>query len=141
MPVTTVVELKRVLGRHFGPWAALADLDESLARSSRQAGYPTASVVRLADADIESLAAADVDPLLDVAKLWGWESILANATDSGLRDIGLDDSVRDVRETAMEMIKQQKKYNESVHGVGLATLGVGTIGLDFQAGADDASED
>lgn len=135
MATMTVSAARRVLGRRIGPWAALADLDDAMARSARLAGLSPASVSRLVDDDLSTLD--DFDAFLDVAELRAWESILGNATDTGLRDVGLDDDPRTVREAAKEAMDRLSKYTKSVYGIGLATISTGTIGLDFQAGADD----
>lgn len=137
MPTMTVQDARRILGRRIGPWIALADVDDAMARSARLRGLSPAATTRLVDADLSLLAAADHDAFLDVAELRAWESILGNATDSGLRDVGLDDSPRDVQSAAELAIKRLSVYTKAVYGIGLATISVGTIGLDFQAGADD----
>lgn len=134
-----VRDARRILGRRIGPWIALADVDDAMARSARLAGLTLSGTARVTDADLAALSAAKHDEFLDVAELRCWMSILGNATDSGLRDVGLDDSVRDVRDVAEAVIKSQEKYAKDVYGVGLATLEAGTINLNFAAGADDTS--
>jgi hypothetical protein len=83
----------------------------------------------------------DLDPLLEVAELRAWESILGNATEPGLRDAALDESPETVRSWAREKIKTLSAYVKAVHGVGLSGLGINTIGLDFQAGADSTEDE
>lgn len=141
MPVLTVAPARGLIYRRIGEYAGLADLDDALARAARQCGLSPAAPTRLVDADLASLDAADLDKFLDVAELRAWESIPGNATDMGLRDAAIDESPSAVREAAYRKIKDLKAYAKAVHGVGLSALGVGTLGLDFQAGADDESDD
>ena len=137
MATLTTAHALKVLGRRIGPWIALADAGDAMLRSARLAGLEPASASALSDADLLALEADGLDPFLDVAELRCWESILGNATATGLRDVGLDDDPREVRDAAREKLKALGKYARDVYGVGLSTLSVGTIGLNFQAGADD----
>lgn len=132
----TVSEARGLLYRRVGEYSALADLDDAMARSLRLRGIRTASRSRATDDELARMVDDDVDPFLDVAELRAWESILGNATDTGLRDVALDESPATVRDAAREKIKSLSGYVKDVYGVGLATISVGTIGLDFAAGAD-----
>lgn len=139
MATMTVRDARRVLGRRVGPWIALADVDDAMAEAARLAGQSTSSTTRPVDADLASLAASRHDEFLKVAELRIWESIWGNATESGLRDVGLDDAPRDVRDAAKEKIKSLSAYVKDVFGVGLAPLEIGTIHLNFAAGAGDST--
>ena len=137
MAAMTVLGAKGVLYRRVGEYSALADFDDALARSARLLGLTLVSPHRVTDAELSLLDAEDHDEFFDVAELRAWESILGNATDTGLRDVALDESPESVRALAKEKIKDLGKHVKDVYGVGLTRIFVGTIGLDFQAGADD----
>jgi hypothetical protein len=136
MAALTVIDARGTLTRDVGEFAALADLDAAMAYASRQCGLEPASDVRLVDDDLVGLATADRDMFYDVSRLAAWRSILGNATETGLRDVGIDESPSSVRDLARDQIKDLAARVKSVYGVGLSRLGVNTIGLDFQAGAD-----
>ena len=137
----TALQARNLVHRRVGEYVVLADLGDALARAARQVGLSPAAPTRLVDADLVALDADDHDRFLDVAELRAWESILANATDPGLRDAALDESPSSVRELAREKIKSLGAHVKAVYGVGLASVSLGTIGLDFQAGADDTSDE
>lgn len=137
MPVPAAADLKGLVFRRVGEYAALADLDDAMARAARQCGLSPAAATRLVDDDLISFDTADLDKLLDVAELRAWESILGNATEPGLRDVALDESVSTVREAARDKIKALGASVKAIYSVGLSPLRVGTIGLGFQAGAGD----
>jgi len=141
MAAMTTVTAVGVLYRRLGEYVALADVDDAIARAARQVGLSPASPAAVVDSDLAGLAAADHDYFLDTAELRGWHSIFGNATDAGMRDVALDESPREVREVAREKIKALSGYVKDVYGVGMSTISVGSIGLDFQAGADSAGDD
>lgn len=142
-PMATMLtpDARGVLYRRVGEYAALADLDDALADAGRECGLVPAATTRLVDDDLASLAAADHGKFFRVAELRAWESILGNATATGLRDVAIDEEPADVRALARDKIKDLAKYVKDVYGVGLATISVGTIGLDFAASEDDEPDD
>lgn len=141
MATLTVAPARGVLTRRIGEYAALADLDDAMARAARQCGLAPASPTRLVDDDLLLLDADDHDRFFDISELRAWESILGNATDPGLRDAGLDASPREVRDAAERAIKRLEVYTKNVYGLGLATISVNTIGFDFAAGAEPDESD
>lgn len=136
MATMTVARARGVLYRAIGEYAALADLNDATARAAEELGFPVAGD-RPVDADLAGIIGRDRDAFLKLSELYSWESILGNATDTGLRDVALDESPATVRDAAREKIKSLSGYVKDVYGIGLAQISTGTIGLDFAAGSDD----
>jgi hypothetical protein len=137
----TKIIARRVLYRRVGEYIALADVADALAHGAREAGLAVASGQVVTDEELALLPAGDETLFYRAAELRIWESILGNATDTGLRDVALDDSPRDVRDLAKERIAALSKSLKDDHGIGVATISLGTIGLDFAARPESPGDD
>lgn len=108
-----------------------ADLVDPLGWAIRRMGYTVATFGAVTDADLASVATADIDQLLDLAEYRTLLNISGNIalvdTKVGSREEKLSQLVPQIR----ELIRIRWTQLEEEYGVGTPSLEGGVIGLDF----------
>lgn len=135
----TLQYLRDALARRCGAWAALADVDEAIATALASLGVTPDDPGALADSDLDTVEAAQVVQVLDVAEWRVLESALNNCDERSLREVGIDMTPKDARDALRMRVDRLYARVREAYGIGQGTLSVGVLSIDMAAKGDDVS--
>lgn len=142
-------EAERVLVNRCGALLTAADLDgitndgtnddlnDPIGVALRTLGYSVASVVRVVDSDLESLATSDLDKFLDVAEYRTLRTILGNLDDVDIESGPFSAKYSQLpRQLERRLMRLEEKL-QIEYGLGGAELEMGAINMNFAMHGDD----
>jgi hypothetical protein len=109
-----------------------ADLNDPIGWALRQMGVVLTTALTVADVDVELVASADYDQLLDLAELRTLETLLTHPDLVTVRVDDLQKNWSDLGKRIETAITRKRAQMARDYGTGLGTLTAGVIGLGFQ---------
>jgi hypothetical protein len=135
----TVTQCEITLNRRWGECAALADTQDALFRSADLIPLTLTTIGVVVDADLVQVTAAQYPQLMDVAEERGLATILANLDKTNLTAIGVYTDPEKLRLKYQALLDRMRKYIKDTYGIGLPTISVGVIDMNFQEQFDPTS--
>lgn len=108
-----------------------ADLNDPIGWAVRQCGGSVASVTSVADADVATVAASDMDKLLDLAELRTLETISGNLAGTDIKVGPRSENLDLLAQRVEQRLARKQTQLQRDYGFGLGTLEAGVIRLGF----------
>lgn len=115
---------------------ANASLNDPIGYALRQAGFTVANIASVADADVASVTAAELDEVLDYAELRTLENVEGNFDAVDIANGPEKENFSQVQKTLDGRISKLNDKIAITYGTG-AVLETGTITYDFATHGDD----
>lgn len=128
----TVVTCSVVLNRRWGECAALADVQDALSWSAGYLNITPANVGVVVDNDVLVITSATYPQFIDVAEVRGIMTILNNLDPVNLTAIGVFTDPEKLRLKYQNLLDKRLSFIMKSYSVGLPTLAVGVINMNFQ---------
>lgn len=128
----TVNTCSVILNRRWGECAGLADMQDALSWSASYLPLIPTTIGVIVDADTAVVTSAQYPQFIDVAEVRGLITILENLDPVNLTAIGVTTDPDKLRLKYQGALDRLLKFIMKAYGIGLPTLAVGVIDMNFQ---------
>lgn len=117
------------------------DLNDPIGWAVRKAGGSVSDAGSVADADVQTVADADFDALVDLAEYRALVNVKGNYALVDTKSGQYSESLSQMVNNLQQLIEQKWLYIKNTYGIGSAVMEVGVITSDFATHGDDPVED